>query len=461
MISHLGILTLASALGQDVSEAPVALPPDVSIPFEHYELDNGLDVILSEDHSVPFVWVNIWYSVGAKDEEEGRTGFAHLFEHLMFQGSEHHPDEYFLPLQAVGARINGTTNFDRTNYFEGLPSEHLGLALWLESDRMGFLLPAVTQEALSNQQDVVRNERRQSYENRPYGKVWMWLFESLYPEGHPYHVPTIGKHEDIEAATLDDVHEFFKTWYVPNNATLSIVGDFDPDETKALVDKYFSTIPRGPQPEPILSAEARLDTEKVVREIEPKGTEEKVWIAWITPALYEEGDAELDIVSDLLAGGKDSRLYSRLVKETKLARSVEAYQYSARLHGQYIIEAVASSGHTTDELVAEIDSVLQELLESGPTADEIERAKVGWEVNFYQGLQSISAKANRLSSYNTMTGDPGYISTDLARYQAVTAEGAHSILKEWLPLDRRVVLHVTPPPADGTAPPAEPTSEEK
>ena len=372
----------------------------------------------------------------------------------MFQGSENHADEYFLPLQAVGARINGTTSFDRTNYYEGLPSHHLPLALWLESDRMGFLLPAVTEEALKNQQDVVRNERRQSYENRPYGKVWMWLFENLYPAGHPYHVPTIGKHEDIEAATLDDVHAFFNTWYVPNNATLSIVGDIDPAETKALVEKYFGPIPRGPQ----ASAHCRSDGPTGLRnrgsKKEPKGTEEKVWIAWITPEVYAPGDAELDIASDLMANGKDSRLYQRLVQELQIARSVEAFQYSARLHGQYIIEATASQGHSTEELVAEIDNVLNQLRAEGPNADEVERAIVRWEVNFYQGLQSISAKANQLSSYNTVTGDPGFIGKDLARYQQVTPESVHQAVQEWLPADRRVVLHVKPPVAEDNTPTA-------
>jgi predicted Zn-dependent peptidase len=439
------MLLFASALAQEAEPPGPAQESQIWIPFEHHELDNGLDVILSEDHSVPFVWVNIWYSVGAKDEEEGRTGFAHLFEHLMFQGSEHHADEYFLPLQAVGARINGTTNFDRTNYYEGLPSQYLPLALWLESDRMGFLLPAVTQEALKNQQDVVRNERRQSYENRPYGKVWMWLFENLYPEGHPYHVPTIGRHEDIEAATLEDVHSFFETWYVPNNATLSIVGDFDPVEVLSQVETYFGPIPRGAQPNPILESTARLESEKVVHEIEPKGTEDKVWIAWITPALYAPGDADLDILSDLLSKGKNSRLYSKLVHELQIARSVEAYQYSARLHGQYIIEATAAAGHGTDELVEEIDRVLDTLRAEGPTTEEVDRAKLGWEVDFYQGLQTISAKANILSSYNTVTGNPGFITEDLARYRAVTVESTHRAMEQWLPADRRVVLHVGPP----------------
>ena len=234
---------------------------------------------------------------------------------------------------------------------------------------------------------------------------------------------------------------------------LGSVGDFDPDETRELVETYFGPIPRGPQPTPILESEARLDEEIIVREVEPNGTDHKVWIAWITPELYAEGDAELDIASDLLSNGKDSRLYQRLVQELQIARSVDAFQFSSRLHGQYIIEATAASGHTTDELVTEIDAILDELRSNGPTEEEVTRAKLTWEVNFYQNLQTISARANQLSSYNTVTGNPGFITEDLARYQQVTTESLHSTVETWLPADRRVVLHVTPP-----AP--EPVSEE-
>ena len=429
--------------------APAAAAPDVSIPHTKYELDNGLDVILAPDDSVPFVWVNLWYAVGSKDEKPGRTGFAHLFEHLMFQGSEHYNDDYFKPLQAVGARINGTTNFDRTNYFEGVPAEHLPLALFMESDRMGWLLPALTDERLKNQQDVVRNERRQRYENRPYGMVWVWLFENLYPESHPYHVPTIGKHEDLMAATLDDTKAFFKTWYVPNNATLTIAGDFDDAEARELVERYFGEIPRGEQPTPVTDAPATLAGEKVVRKTD-QVPHDKVWIAWLSPKLYADGDADMDVLSGVLASGKDSRLYKRLVKEKQIAKDVEAYQYSAYLQGQFIIEATASEGHTTDELVAEIDAVLAELRAAGPTDDEVAIARTTWEVNFYQSLQSISQKANQLSSYNTLVGRSDFIQEDLARFLAVTPASAHAAAQAVLEPGKRVVLHVTPPAADAS-----------
>lgn len=436
-----------AALAVALSAAPAAAQeaaPGVSIPHEKYELDNGLDVILAEDHSVPFVWVNIWYDVGSKDEKPGRTGFAHLFEHLMFQGSEHYNDDYFKPLQAVGARINGTTNFDRTNYFEGVPAEHLPMALFMESDRMGYLLPALTEERLANQQDVVRNERRQRYENRPYGMVWVWLFENLYPEGHPYNVPTIGKHEDLEAATLDDTKEFFRTWYVPNNATLTIAGDFDPAEAKALVEKYFGPIPRGEQPSPKTDAPHSLTQEVVVRKEDKLAPSEKVWLAWHTPKVYAAGDAEMDIVSSVLSGGKDSRMYTRLVQELQIAKEVSCFQYSTRLQGQFLCEATASKGHTTDELVTEMDKVLAELRESGPTDDEVALAKTTFEVSFYQRLQSISNKADTLSRYNTFAGDADFIGKDLNRFLTVTRDAAHEAARQYLLPDQRVVLHVVP-----------------
>jgi predicted Zn-dependent peptidase len=416
---------------------------DLKIPFEEYELENGLHVILSEDHSVPFVWVNIWYRVGSKDEEVGLTGFAHLFEHMMFQGSEHANGDYFGPLQAVGARINGTTSFDRTNYFEGVPAEQLPLALFMESDRMGWLLPAMTEERLANQQKVVRNERRQRYDNRPYGKVRLWMYEALYPEGHPYRVPTIGKHEDIENSKMSDVQDFFKEWYVPNNASLAIVGDFDPAEAKALVEQYFGAIPAGPQPEPVTEAKATL-TERKVLHYASKVPHHKVWVAWHSPKFYVPGDAELDIVSGLLSEGRDSLLYQRLVKETGVAKDVAAYQASSYLASSYVIQATASPGRTTEEVVAEIDAVLSDFLKSPPSAEAVADAKTGWEVRAYGGLQTISSKANQLNSYYIFTGNTDYLSTDLGRYLGVTPQSVHQAAQMYLGVPERVEVHVHP-----------------
>ena len=414
----------------------------ISIPFEEYDLDNGLHVILSEDHSVPFVQVNLWYRVGAKDEVDGRSGFAHLFEHLMFQGSGHMDGEYFTPLQRIGARINGTTNMDRTNYFEGVPSEQLPLALWLEADRMGFLLPALTQEKLDNQKLVVRNERRQSYENRPYGMTWWWLFQNLYPEGHPYHIPTIGKHEDIDAANLDDVKAFFKQWYLPNNASLSITGDFDPEEAKTLVQKYFGDIPSGPQPEPILTVEPVEFSEEVVIRKTDDVPHDKVWIAWHSPALYAPGDSELDTLSNALSSGKDSRLYRKLIEESQLAQDVSAYQVSMLLTSFYVIEATASEGKSPEDVVAAIDEVLAEVQENGITEEEVNLAKTNWEASFYRRMRTISSKGNQLNQYYIQTGDTDYISKDLARFTNVTAEGVHKAAQGLG--TGRLILHIGP-----------------
>jgi len=434
-------LTASAAESSEATETET-----ISIPFEEYDLDNGLHVILSEDHSVPFVQVNLWYRVGAKDEVEGRSGFAHLFEHLMFQGSANMDGEYFGPLQRIGAQINGTTNMDRTNYFEGVPSEQLPLALWLEADRMGFLLPALTQEKLDNQKLVVRNERRQSYENRPYGMTWWWLFENLYPEGHPYHIPTIGKHEDIDAANLEDVKAFFRQWYLPNNASLSIAGDFDPEEAKALVAKYFGDLPSGPQPSPILDVEPTvLSEENVIRKTDDV-PHHKVWLAWHSAPVYKPGDAELDTLSSILSSGKDSRLYQALVEKESIAQDVSAYQVSMLLGSFYVIEATAAEGVNPDDLVAAIDNQLASLKETGVNDDEVALAKINWEASFFRRMTTISTKANLLNQYYVQTGDTDYLSKDLGRFQGVTKAGIQDALATLG--SGRVVLHIGPESTD-------------
>lgn len=433
-------VALLSACAKAPPAPPMPAPP--TIPFEKYELANGLDVILSEDHSVPFVWVEVWYQVGSKDEKAGLTGFAHLFEHLMFQGSAHMNDDYFVPLQKIGAEVNGTTNPDRTNYYEGVPSEHLPLALWLEADRMGWLLPALTPEKLQNQKDVVRNERRQRYENRPYGQVGVWRNEALFPEGHPYRVTTIGKHEDIENAKMDDVQAFFKTWYVPNGASLAIVGDFDPAEAKALVQKYFGDIPRGADPTPVLQAPATL-TENKVLHYESRVPHHQVSLTWLSPPLFAEGDATLDFVASMLSEGADSRLYQELVHKQQIAKDVAAYQGSARLASQFIIQATAAPGHTTDELVAAIDAELAKLAAAPPPDAELDLIRTGWEVRFYGGLQSLAGKSGQLSSYNSLLGDPGGLARDLARYAAVKPADVQQVARTVLG-GPRVALHVHP-----------------
>ena len=435
----MGLLPLVFAIGV----AQAASPASPTIPFETFTLDNGLTVILSEDHSVPIVQVNVWYHVGSKDEPAGRSGFAHLFEHLMFQGSAHLDEDYFVPLQAIGARINGTTNTDRTNYFEGVPSEYLPLALWMESDRMGWLLPALTQEKLDNQKDVVRNERRQRYENPPYGEARVWLMEALYPESHPYHIPTIGRHEDIEAATLEDVSDFFRTWYVPNNATLVVAGDFDPAEARGLVQATFGDVARGADPTQAAADAVTLDAEVVVRK-EKTVPLAKVWMAWHTPPFLTDEDAALDVVASALSDGKDSRLYRTLVTDKQIARDIAAYQGSARLGSAFVIQATAADGHTTDELVAAVDEVLAELLEDGVTQAEVDLARTNWEAIYFDQLQTVARKADLLAMYETWKGDPGWMSQDLARYASVTAESATAQARAAF-VPNRVVLHITPP----------------
>ncbi len=416
----------------------------IVIPYEKYELSNGLDVILAEDHSVPIVQVNLWYGVGSRDEVEGRTGFAHLFEHLMFNGSANWPGEYFQPLQEVGARVNGTTNLDRTNYFEQVPSDQLPLALWLESDRMGYLLDVLGPEKLANQQEVVRNERRQSYENRPYGTAWITMLANVFPEGHPYHHPTIGRHEDIEAATLEDVSAFFEHWYVPSNASLVLCGDFDPDEAKELIERYFGGLPTVEQPERVEVPAVTMSEQVVVRQTEVGVPHQKVWIAWPTPALYAEGDAALDVVSSVLTGGKEGRLWKALVHEQQIAQAVSASQASFAEGSVYIVQATAAEGHTTDELVTEIDRLLAEFAAEGPTGDELTDAVVNWEAGFVRRLASVSAKANLLNTYNQNASDPGYIQQDMARYLELTAADVQAAVAAWLPAEGRLVLHIHP-----------------
>ncbi len=442
LLSVAAAATPPAAPGLDAAVAASSTPA-ISVPHERYTLPNGMHVILAEDHSVPFVWVNVWYWVGSRDEKPGRTGFAHLFEHLMFQGSEHANDDYFAPLQKVGAQVNGTTSLDRTNYFEGVPSAELPRALFLESDRMGWLLPALTEEKLANQKDVVRNERRQRYDNIPYGHAWLELYKNLFPEGHPYHVPTIGKHEDIEAASLDDVKEFFRTWYVPNNASLVIAGDFDPAEAKKLVATWFGDVPAGPEPTPQAIAPVKLDAPKIVRVADPKAAFEKVWIAWLSPALFEPGDAELDLLSSALGDGKDSPLYRVLVREKQLAQDVQVGQVSNDLQSLFMINATVAPGHTGDEVVAAIDAVLADVKARGVTEDELATARTQFEVGFFGSIASIQGKADRLNAYFRKTGNPDGFAADLARYHAATPERVNATFRDVLG-PNRLQLHIAP-----------------
>src|SRR5688572_3905206 len=427
--------------GAAVSDVP-------RLEFEKYTLDNGLDVILRQDARLPVVAVDLWYHVGPSNEEKGRTGFAHLFEHMMFQCSKHVPcDQHFQLLEAAGASdINGTTDYDRTNYFETLPSNQLELALWLESDRMGYLLDKVDQVALANQQDVVRNERRQSVENQPYGMAEEAVVQSLYPAGHPYYGNVIGSHADIQAAKLGDVQNFFKQYYAPNNASLAIVGDIDVTQTKALVEKYFGTLKRGPAVPKITAETPKITAER--RKVVPSRVElPRVYMAWITPSFYKEGDADADIAATLLGGGRSSRLYKKLVYEKQIAQDVSATQYSLVLGSTFQIQVTARPGHTVEEIEKALDEELNTLRSTPPDASEVERARNTIETNIVGGLESLGGfggVADRLNAYNHYVKTPDYLQQDIARYRAVTPVSVQEFAKSYLATNARSVVHAVP-----------------
>jgi zinc protease len=417
----------------------------MNIPFIHQKLANGLDVIVHEDHDCPIVAVNVWYHVGSKNEQPGRTGFAHLFEHLMFEGSEHHDAGYFRPLQEVGGVLNGSTNADRTNYWEIVPSNAVELALWMESDRMGYLLPALTDAKFENQRSVVLNERRQNYENRPYGFAGMSLVAALYPPAHPYHWMTIGAAEDVKAARLDDVRAFFQTYYRPRNASLALAGDIDADRAVALANQYFGDLDAGPDPPPVIAPEATLAGETRLV-LEDRIELPRLYLAWHSPALFAEDDAELDLVSEVLAGSKTSRLYRSLVYDQRIATEVAASQGSRELGSFFQIVATAAPGRTLVELEQAIARELARLHAEGPTAAELERCLAQAEAHFLHRLQTVGGfggKSDQLNAYNVYLGTPGYFDEDLERYRRADAAGLMRAAARWLGAGR-VALSVVP-----------------
>ena len=419
----------------------------LEIPFTQFTLPNGLTVILHEDHSIPTVSVNIWYHVGSGNEKPGRTGFAHLFEHLMFEGSGHVPEGKFDEwLESAGGDNNGSTNTDRTNYWENVPSNALQLPLFLESDRMGYLLNAMTPEKVDGQRDVVKNERRQRYENQPYGMAFVRLFENLYPPDYPYHWPTIGSMEDLTAASYQDVVEFFKTYYVPNNASLVIAGDIDSDKTRELVQKWFGAIPEGGTVPVADFPPVSLDEQKIVV-LEDKVQLPRLYLAWITPPYYAPGDAEFDALSNILTGGKNSRLYKRLVYDMQIAQDVSAFQYSMKHSSSFIIFATARTGHTLEEIEKVIQEELSRLREAPPTEYEVQRAINQFEAGFLDQLETVGGfggKADRLNSYYFYTGTPDYFNKDLNRYRQLTPEKIQETMIKYLKDNGRVILSVVP-----------------
>jgi zinc protease len=452
------VLTLAAVIGCSMATAKSGAPPKVPLKIVKYTLPNGLDVILAENHRLPVVGVNMWYHVGPANEEPGRTGFAHLFEHMMFKGSRHVPDgAHWQNLQSAGATmINGTTDFDRTNYLEDLPSNRLETALWLESDRMGYLIDGVTATKLANQQDVVRNERRQSVENVEYGMVEEEMFHQLYPKEHPYYANVIGSHKDIQDAKLDDVRGFFQRYYVPNNASLAIVGDIDVAKTKAMIEKYFGSIPRGQEVPPIHATTPPITAERRAT-VTDKVTLPRVYMAWITPAAFQAGEADGGITADVLGGtpsppwardaGKSNRLYRKLVYELRIAQDVTATQNPLLLGSIFEIVATAKPGHTPEELEKAIDEEVTKLASEGPSDAEVQASRQTIYSRTVSSLERVGwfdGVADRLNRYNYYMKTPDYLDKDLARYTSVTPTTVKDFASKYLTKNSRVVVYGLP-----------------
>ena len=445
----LALVALAPGLaGQSPAAGQSALP---KLEFEKFTLPNGLQVILHVDRKLPIVHVNQWFHVGSKNEKTGRTGFAHLFEHMMFQGSKNATEEYFVYAEKAGANlaeggVNGTTSNDRTNYFATVPSGNLENLLWLESDRLATLLDATDIKKLDGQRDVVKNERRQGLENQPYGRWFSLLFETIYAKGHPYSWPVIGSMEDLSAATLDDVKEFFRQYYTPNNLSLVIAGDFDPAEAKKLVAKYFGDLPPGiPLDRPARNV-ASLTSERVV-EVNDRVSLERVYIGWPAPEYFSEGDTALDIAARILADGLSSRLNKALVYDKPLATQVSSFNISGEIASVFVVQATARPGTALAQIESGVTAEISRLAKEGPSSAELERAKTKQEAEFVSGLERIGGfggKADVLNQYNTFLGDPNKIEADLGRYRALTPAAVQQAVAKWLDTANRVLIRFHP-----------------
>jgi zinc protease len=434
---------LALALATAV---PSARAERLSVPYEMFRLKNGLTVIVHEDHSAPIASVNCWYHVGSAREKPGHTGFAHLFEHLMFEGSKDVPEGAFDRwLEAVGGDNNGSTREDRTNYWENVPANAVQLPLFLESDRMGFLLDAMSPAKVEGQRDVVKNERRQSYENRPYGMVFDVLPGALFPKGHPYSWPVIGSMADLSAASYQDVVDFFKKWYGPANASLVIAGDVNTKDVRAEVEKWFGDIPKSEPVEPLAPEPVLLKGEKRIV-LEDRVQLPRLYDAWVTPPAFAPGDAALDAVAAILADGKNSRLYRRLVYELQVAQDVNAFQGSNALASTFLVIVTARAGHTLEEIRKLVDEEIARLQSEAPTAREVTRFQNKTEAGFYDRLERVGGfggKADQLNAYYTATGDPDYFEEDLARYRALAPSDVRAAAESFLG-PGRVVVSVVP-----------------
>lgn len=449
------MLTVPSAFIGDTVYGQSNVP---KIEFEKYTLPNGLQVILHVDKKLPVVHVNQWFHVGSANERLGRSGFAHLFEHMMFQGSKNANKEYFEYVEAAGANlleggVNGTTNQDRTNYFATVPSGNLENLLWIEADRLATLPDALDRTKLDNQIMVVRNERRQGLENQPYGRWYKLVTSNLFPVGHPYHTDVIGEHEDLAASSLDDVKDFFRQYYTPNDLSLVIAGDFDPAEAKRLVEKYFGTIPPGPALDRPAKAAVRLDSEKVI-EVRDRVPQERTYFAWHTPSYFEPGDAELELAATILTDGLSARLNKALIYDKQLASNTAAFQSGQPLSGVFAAWVTARPGASLQQIEDAVTAEIARLAKEGPTSEELDRAKTKWEFGFISGLQAIGGfggKSDRLNQYNTFLGDPGKFDADLQRHNSVTADSLKAAVDRYLNTRNRVLVRFRPATATGAS----------
>jgi zinc protease len=445
--------TLAAAAGvlaaAIVHAQPASFVASLSVPYTRFTLPNGLTVILQEDHRVPQIAINLAYHVGSARETPGHTGFAHLFEHLMFDGSAHvKKGEIDTLLNAAGGAAHAVTTEEETTYYEQVPSNALDLALFLESDRMQYLLDAMTPAVVDAEREIVKNELQQSYLDAPYGKAYLRITELLYPPSHPYHWPVVGYIDDLSAATYADVVTFFKTYYTPSNATLVIAGDIEPADARRRVEHWFSDVAARPRPGPLTFPPVALTS--VTREtLTDRVGLPRIFLCWPTPARFAPGDAALDVLARVLADGKGSRLYKRLVYDEPLAQDVSASENPSPHGSIFLIDVTArpSSASPADVLariVAAVDRELDTLRTTPPTADELERARSGIETTFVDGMQTIAGKAQQMNAYDTLTGHPDDFADDLGRYETLQPGDVQAALDRWLPRDRRVELSIVP-----------------
>ncbi|UCF41034.1 MAG: insulinase family protein [Gemmatimonadota bacterium] len=435
-VSVLSAWTVLAVAGLSLAASPLAAQSaaGIDIPYEKHVLDNGLTLIIHEDHKAPIVAVNVWYHVGSKNEKVGRTGFAHLFEHLMFNGSEHYNDDYFKVLEPLGATdLNGTTNEDRTNYFQNVPTSALDVALWMESDRMGHMLGAIDQAKLDEQRGVVQNEKRQG-ENQPYGKAWITIAENTFPAGHPYSWSVIGSMEDLSAASLEDVHEWFRTYYGAANAVLSVAGDVDPDVVKAKVERYFGDIPSGP---PVTKHQAwvaqRTGTHRQV--MQDRVPQARIYMVWNTPEMNATEAAYVELIADLLASGKTSRFYKRLVYDDQIATDVVAYHDSREIGSQLLVWGTAKPDMDLAQVERAMDEELARLIAEGPTADELQRVKTQYRAGFIRGIERIGGfggTSDVLAMSEVYGGSPDAYQRWLADIQNATRQDIQGAAQRWL-----------------------------